>query len=116
MDGVEVIVVDAILQEELPVGADIEFAGSLHHSPAAEDFRGIDGQVHELARLAEIVYQRWRVLGEIDEMEAAIAVDVRRRHQMALDVAEALRIALRVVNADQLADIVVDPAMIKADE
>jgi len=87
----------------------IERRGLVIVDPAYEDR-------DEFARLAEELSERRHCRAEVYEIHAAIIIDMRRLDQPALGLAKSFGIAVGIGNSDQLAAVVVGPAMIEAHE
>ena len=107
-----VIPVVAVLDEELPVRLNavaLRAADDLH-----ADVGLIGDQVEVLLRAGEVVVQRDAQRIEIHEVEAAIALQTRRRAQAERRARERRPVAVLVGHADQGAFIAEGPAVVKA--
>ena len=94
----QVIVVDAVLDHQLPVGGDVVFlhAGDDLHLPGR---RLVDHQVDIVLGAGEIVDERIGVLVEAHEPEAAILLEPRRPPQPERDLVERLGIGVAARHA-----------------
>ena len=115
MRGRQVIVVDRVLDHQLPVGRDVVFlhAGDDLHLPGR---RLVDHEVDVVLGAGEIVDERRRVLVEVHEPEAAILLEPRRTPQPEFLLVEALGIGVVAGHARERAVIGVGPAVIDAHE
>ena len=109
----QVIVVDGVLDHQLPVGRDVVFlhAGDDLHLAGR---RLVDDEVDVVLGAGEIVVQRRRVGIEVHEPEAAIVLEARRAAQAELRLVEVLRIGVVARHAVQRAVVAVGPAVIDA--
>ena len=115
MGGVQVVVVEAVLDQQLPVGTDVVFLR------AGDDFepsrrRLVDDQVEILLRAGEIVRERFRVVAEMGEPEAAILLQRRDFGQREIGLVERPAVGLLAGDVGERAVVAVGPAVIEAGE
>ena len=115
MRGDEVIVVDAVLDQQLPVRLDVVFlhAGDDLHLAGR---RLIDHEIDVVLGAGEIGVQVRRVRIEIGEIEILVVLEPRHRHEALALLVEARRIGVVAGNALDRAVGVVGPAVIDAVE
>src|SRR4051812_9819477 len=113
MRGEQVVVVEAVFDQQLPVGADVVFLRALDHLHAT---RGglVEHEVDVLGGAAEILLQRRGVDVEVEEDEAAVVLDARRRHEAELRAVEVRRIGALAGYGIEAAIAVIGPAVIEA--
>ena len=111
----QVIIVDAVLHHQLPVGGDVVFlhASDDLHLPGR---RLVDHEVDVVLGAGEIVGERLHVLVEAHEPEAAILFESGRLLEPVRDLVKRFGIGVVAGHARERAVDVVAPAMIDAHE
>jgi len=114
MHGWQVIAVEAVLYQQLPIGADAVSRTAGNNPPASQDLGGIECKVDPAASLSQVVGEVLDVRIKADEMQTAIAVDPRRSLEAERTTVEAVGVGRLVRYPDQLAISVEGPAMVEA--
>ena len=113
MRGEQVIVVEAVLHQQLPVGTDVVLLRAVDDLHAAGR-RLLEHEVDVFARRPQVFRQRHGIGVEIQEHEAAVGLDARRLHQPELRAIEARRVGALPGHGIEPAVAVVGPAVIEA--
>ena len=112
VSGGHVVVIEAVFDQQLPVGLDAVAVAALHDPHSR--LRLVDNEVDELGGSGEVAAQVHGVGVVADEDEAAVGVDMGRGEEAEVGLVEPLGVACLVGDADEFTTTVEGPSVVEA--